>query len=100
MASYSQTKYTCDRCGKKLKTYSNHINIVTSNSEENTSWSRLHVQINHRWGAHNDFEESDADLCKTCSVALLEDALKRVQKNERMSAGVETIDTLGFDQPF
>lgn len=52
-------------------------------------------------GAHNDGKQEPADLCKSCVIFLLEDALDRVRsKNERISAGVESVDMLKFNQVY
>lgn len=100
MSSNIEMKYHCDRCGKKLPTDSNSIAIVSSNSEKSICWSRLRVTIEHHYGSHNDGKVDPADLCKPCTVKLLSNALTRVKKGERMSAGVESIDMLKFNQPF
>jgi hypothetical protein len=83
------TTYHCDKCGKKLKTCDNSMNIVTSLSES-LYWSRLHVQITRIHGMHNDENIDQAELCKSCAVGLLTDALKRVKAGERATAGTET----------
>lgn len=100
MGSYTATRYDCDNCGKKLPTSGNRVVIQTEKSEGPIGWSRLQVTIEHHHGSHNDGETEKADLCKKCTVALLEDALKRVKKGERMSEGVETSRMLGFNEPF
>jgi hypothetical protein len=66
------TTYSCDKCGKKLKTCDNTLNIVTELSDGDLSqwWSRLHVYIVHRHGIHNDAEEEHADLCKKCAIEI------------------------------
>jgi hypothetical protein len=97
---HTETKYHCDKCGKSLETWGNAVVIQTSLHEHSPSWSRLCVVIEHRHGVHNDGTTEHADLCQSCAVAILTDALERVQKGERMSAGVETSKMLGFDQPF
>lgn len=88
MAKSEEISYSCDKCGKKLKTSHNSVNIVTSLSES-MCWSRLHVQIVHVHGVHNDAETEQADLCKSCAVELLIDALKRVRNGERATEGTE-----------
>ena len=90
MAKNESVHYSCDNCGKKLKTSHNSLNIMTSlSSEESIYWSRLHVLIVYRHGMHNDGKEEQADLCKTCAVAILSDALRRVRVGERATAGTE-----------
>ena len=85
------TTYSCEKCGKKLKAYQNSIDIVTSLREDGY-WSRLHVKIEHIHGVHNDATTEAADLCKLCTIQLLTDALKRIRKGERATAGVEGIE--------
>ncbi len=85
------TSYHCDKCGKKLRTCDNSLEIVTSVSES-LCWSRLSVKIEYSHGVHNDGTTEQADLCKPCAVALLADALKRVKSGERMTAGVDSSD--------
>ena len=85
------TTYHCEVCQKKLKTYNNNLDIVTELNEENP-WSRLHVKIIHRHGMYNDAEEEQADLCKPCAIKILTDALNRVKKGERATAGTESIE--------
>lgn len=80
--------YNCDKCGNKLKTCNNSMDIVTSISED-TYWSRLHVQVVHHHGMHNDGTRDQADLCKTCAIKLLTDAVNRIRKGERATAGTE-----------
>jgi hypothetical protein len=94
MARIETTDYSCDNCGKKLLG-SRSLDITTSKSEENP-WSRLHVRILHIQGYHNESTEEDADLCKKCAMALLSDALERVKKGERASAGTEEIEQSGW----
>lgn len=86
MAKNETVSYECDKCGKKLKGYNNALNIVTSLSEGGY-WSHLHVRILHRSGVHNDAKERDADLCKSCAVRMLTDAVARIRKGERCTAG-------------
>lgn len=96
---HTKEEYYCDRCGKKLKTWANAIDLVTS-LRETQCWARLHVVILHRHGMHNDATTERAELCKNCSVELLRDALNRALKGERASAGTEAVEELGWDQPF
>ena len=91
MSKNESVAYHCDKCGKKLKTCDNTMNIMTSLSEA-MCWSRLHVQIVHRHGIHNDATEEQADLCKSCAAELLTDALKRVRAGERATEGTESSD--------
>lgn len=91
MSRHETTTYYCDKCGKKLKTCNNEMTITTSLSE-NMCWARLHLQIIHISGVHNNGETKQAELCKACAVALLEDALKRVRAGERSSKGWESSD--------
>lgn len=88
MAHSETTTYICDKCGKKLKTCNNSMDIVTSISES-SYWSRLHVRVIHIHGMHNDATEENAELCKTCASVILADALKRVRAGERTTAGTE-----------
>jgi hypothetical protein len=90
------TTYACDKCGKKLPSSSNSLNIVTELIEGGQWWSRLHVYIVNRHGLHNDATENDADLCKKCAIEILTDALERVKKGERATAGTETSDQKGW----
>lgn len=100
MSNHSETKYACDKCRKRLPTHSNHVAIGTTLSDESIGWSRLRVVIEHRHGSHNNGKVNRADLCKKCVIALLTDALNRVKKGERVSAGIDTIDMLKFNQTF
>ena len=90
-----QVTYSCDKCGKKLKTSNNTLDIKTSLSEDGY-WARLHVRIIHIHGMHNDGTTEEAELCKSCASGLLEDALKRVRKGERASAGTEEVEQCGW----
>lgn len=92
MSHQKTTSYFCDKCGNQLNNSDNSLNIVTSLREYSSSWSRLHIQITHQHGAHNDWKEEDADLCQSCAYELLADALKRVKAGERLSAGVASSD--------
>lgn len=85
------TTYQCEVCGKKLPSWHNSLNIKTSLREEGY-WSRLHVKIEHVHGVHNNATTEQADLCKKCAVGLLKDALRRITKGERASAGTEGIE--------
>lgn len=85
----TQILYSCDKCGRKLKTDENSVDIVTSLSES-AYWSRLHVRIINRHGRHNDAEENKAELCKPCTIKVLKDALERIRLGERATAGVES----------
>ena len=96
MAKQETTTYTCERCGTKLKTCNNSMDIVTSLSESQC-WSRLHVQIVHRHGIHNAAETEQADLCQDCAVWLLNDAMNRVRKGERATAGSESSDQRNWE---
>lgn len=100
MATHTEQKFTCDRCGKSLPTYNNTIAIVTSNRERSIGWSRLRVTIQHHHGSHNNGKTESADLCQKCAVFLLNDAAQRVEKGERLSAGVETERMLKFNEAF
>lgn len=87
------TKYSCDKCGKTLRTCNNKLDIVTDlNGEDSNPWARLHINIIHRHGMHNDSTEEPAELCKGCAINLLTDALKRIKAGERATAGTETIN--------
>ena len=87
MGQSTTVYYTCDKCGKKLKTCNNVMAIVSDGMS--AYWRRLRVQVIHCHGMHNDGTEEQAELCKSCAVELLTDALKRVRKGERASAGAE-----------
>lgn len=87
----TEIKYSCDNCGKQLKSYKNTLDIVTSLRETNP-WARLHVNIIHRHGVHNDTNSEDAELCRACALTLLEDAIKRIKAGERTTAGSESIE--------
>lgn len=41
---------------------------------------------------HNDSTTDRAELCKTCTLKLLGDAMARIRKGERATAGVEESD--------
>lgn len=84
MATYTTSSSTCDNCGKKLPTHQNNVEIVTSKSES-SFWRRLHIRIE----LHNGMHSKDADLCKVCAIELLQDAVARIKKGERLTAGVE-----------
>jgi hypothetical protein len=88
MSTLISRTYNCDKCNKKLKTYSNSIDIVTSLSE-GSCWERLHVRIQNNSGVHNNGKLREAELCKNCAILLLEDALKRIKNGERASEGTE-----------
>jgi hypothetical protein len=90
------TTYSCDKCGRRLKTCDNEMDIVTSISEA-SCWSRLHLKIYYTHGMHNDSTTEPAALCKTCAVELLRDALRRVHKGERTTAGVNSSDQEGWN---
>jgi len=96
MSKSEVTSYHCDKCGKKLKTCDNELEIVTSLSES-AYWCRLHLTITHKHGMHNNGNTEPADLCKTCAVELLADALKRVRAGERVSAGVNHAEQEGWE---
>lgn len=98
MSSTTTEHHACDNCGRDLPTWSNHVAIQTEKVKGPIGWSRLRVTIEHHHGAHNDGEVSRADLCKPCAVLLLENALARVKKGERVSAGIDTIDMLTFNK--
>lgn len=91
MARTSHISYSCERCRKDLKSDRNTLNIVTVLSDSGY-WSRLHVRIEHIHGVHNDATIEKAELCKACTVFLLNDALTRIHKGERASAGTEDIE--------
>jgi hypothetical protein len=86
--------YSCDKCSLPLKT-SGGLNIRTSLKEDGY-WSRLHVRIEHRHGLHNNGKSEAAELCKGCTLDLLEDAVRRVRFGERVSAGTEGIEAQTF----
>ena len=85
-----------DSCGKKLPIHNSHLNIVTSISEHMV-WSRLHVQIVHRSGIHNDATTNDADVCQKCAIRLLTDLERVKKKGERATEGAESIDQEGWN---
>lgn len=89
MSQYQRIEYFCDKCGSKLPTFMNQMVIVTDVGQHSSSWSRLHVIIEHHHGSHNNGKTEKADLCQKCAITLLEDALQRVKAGERMTAGVE-----------
>lgn len=92
-------EFYCDKCGKKLKTFSNNCCIVTEISKGNGGpWQRLKLKIENHHGMHNDGHSEDAALCKKCVLQILTDAKKRVLKGERVTAGEGQIGQLGFDQ--
>lgn len=91
MARVTVETHACDKCGRKLKTHQNTLNIVTS-LREGGYWSRLHVSVTHRHGVNNDGREEKAKLCKSCAIKLLEDALARVRKGERATEGSEAVE--------
>lgn len=89
MSTQKIEKYYCDKCKKELSTWHNNLEIVTSLTD-GSLWSRLHVKIEYHHGVGNDFKKDEADLCQECAVELLSDALNRVRKGERATAGVES----------
>lgn len=97
MGSTTETKHHCDKCEKKLPDSSN-VMIQTSISEVSHAWSRLRLTIEHRHGFHNNSKIDPADLCQSCTIALLTDALKRVKNGERVSAGVEQSTMQKFEK--
>lgn len=96
MASTPLTEYSCDNCGRVLPSASNHVVINTDIRTDSAAWSRLRVTVHHHHGSHNDGNVHPADLCKSCAVALLTDALARVREGERVSAGVDAIEMQRF----
>jgi hypothetical protein len=101
MAIMTREEYSCDNCGKKLKTHGNKVEFVKSlTGEWDNPWERLHVRIIDMHGFHNDAEEKPADLCKECAIKILTDALKQVKSGIRMSAGIESSEALKFNQTF
>lgn len=96
MSSTQSTKYHCDNCGKTLKNCDNNLEIVTYKDDSSYHWSRLRVKIEYSHGCHNDGETDDADLCKKCALLLLNDAIKRIEKGERATAGAESCDQKGW----
>lgn len=103
MGKTTETKYSCDRCGKRLPTFNNHIVIQTNKNGDDdyrTYWERFRVTIEYHHGVHNNGERGPADLCQPCAVALLTDALKRVKDGERLSEGVESSHMLKFNEAF
>lgn len=91
MARTEHVTYSCDMCGGTLKSFLNQLNIRTSVYETSAGWSRLHVRIEHIHGLHNTAKTEYADLCKTCTMNLLNDAIKRVSAGERATEGTEEI---------
>lgn len=94
---HQQTFYNCEKCNEKIDSPSS-LNIVTP-LKEDEYWSRLHVRIIHRYGVHNNSKEEYADLCQTCTIALLVDALSRVRNGERASKGTEDPGQKGWEKP-
>lgn len=99
MSRSETTSYHCDKCGKKLKTYNNTLKIIKEISTR-AFWSRFRLRIEYIYGMHNDATTNDADLCQACAIELLSDALDRVKKGERASAGTETPDQKGWEDMF
>jgi hypothetical protein len=90
---HKETKYSCDKCGKNLRTCDNEVCIVTQIDRGGGAfWSRFKVRIEYHSGVHNDAKVRNADLCQKCAVALFEDAFKRVTKGERTTKGHNSID--------
>lgn len=85
------TAYVCDKCEKKLKGWKNELDICTDLRKDNP-WSRLHIKIIHSHGVHNNATNEPADLCQDCVITLLNDALNRVKKGERATAGTQEIE--------
>jgi len=98
MSVYHRPEYNCDRCGKKLKTCNNDMDIVTKKEVSGNWWERLHVQIIYHHGIHNDATREDADLCRDCAILLLQDAIKRIRKGERRSAGSGEVDEQKWEE--
>lgn len=70
-----------------MKTCNNNLAIVTEQESFGQTWSRIRVKIEHSHGIHNNGETKNADLCKKCAIFLLEDAINRIKKGERATAG-------------
>jgi hypothetical protein len=86
MASHQIIRWSCDNCGKELPSSSNNLNIATDKSTGSYFWERIHVLIERRHGSQNNGASDNADLCQTCAIAILTDALERVVKGERTTA--------------
>jgi hypothetical protein len=97
MAKHTIVIYTCEKCNKELKGYRGVLDIVTDLLGSLNYWSRLHVYIIHRHGVHNDAKEERAELCQDCTIALLKDALRRVQSGERATKGSESSYQKGWE---
>jgi hypothetical protein len=95
MSKYTETKYSCDKCGKRVNSQSS-LDIMTSLSEDDL-WSRLHVRIVRIWGMHNNANYERAMLCKNCTIVMLEDALARAKNGERATEGTESSHEKGWD---
>lgn len=98
MASMTNTVYFCDKCGTALQGSSNHVVINTNVRDLSPAWSRLRITIEHHHGSHNDGTTEPAALCHRCAVLLLTDALARVTAGERVSAGVDRVELLNFNE--
>lgn len=95
MGNYTTTTNYCDNCRKNLKSCRNNLNIVTF-KEKTFGWSRLCVKIEHQHGVNNDITIDPADLCPTCAIELLQDAVKRIQAGERVTKGIESSEQEGW----
>jgi hypothetical protein len=99
MAMTQREEYSCDKCGKKLRTHGNQVAIQTDLTKEwDNPWSRLRVVIEHHHGYHNDGEVNPADLCQKCAIEILTDALKQVKSGVRMTKGVQSVNVLKFNE--
>lgn len=90
-----QEIFACDKCHKKMG-HTNNMNIVTK-LDESTHWSRLHIQITHISGLHNNSTKRAAEMCKNCTLELLRDAIGRISRGERMTAGVQSSEQQGWE---
>ena len=91
MARSTHVDYRCDDCGNGLPSSKNTLAIVTEKNSSSLGWSRLRVKIEHRYGSQSHGEMEDAELCQSCAIKLLEDALRRVKLGERATKGSESV---------
>lgn len=89
------TNYNCDRCGEKLNTCDNELHIATMKDSGKNWWSKLTVTVRVNKGT-GTAGFVIADLCQSCAILLLADALCRVQGGERTTAGTESSEMRGF----
>lgn len=96
--TYTENKFACDKCKKKLKTCNNDCVIVTDIGPSGSRfWAILKISIDHVSGFNNDADHRKAELCKTCAIEMLKDAIKRIKAGERITKGEQESEQQGWD---